>query len=49
LPWCVSVYKSAAAAAAAAAAIHEVCIRVNSDKCDMDPECIKDNQYGQQR
>jgi len=39
LLWSVSVYR-------AAAAIHEVCIRVNSDKHDMEPECTKDNQYG---
>jgi len=40
LLWHVSVYT------VTAAAIHEVCIRVNSDKCDMQPECTKDNQYG---
>jgi hypothetical protein len=39
----VSVYR------ATAAAIHEVCIRVNSDKCDMEPECTIANQYGKQR
>ena len=44
LLWRVSVYR-----ATAAAAIHEVCIRVNSDKCDMEPECTIDNQYGKQR
>lgn len=43
LIWSVSVYR---ATAAAADAIHEVYIRVNSDKRDMEPECTKDNQYG---
>lgn len=41
LLWHVSVY-----IVTAAAAIQEVCIRVNSDKCHMKPECTKDNQYG---
>ena len=45
LPWGVSVYR-ATAATAAAATIHEVFIHVNSGKCDMEPQCTKDNQYG---